>query len=534
MKTRTPLALSAVLGAAALSLALTASADTAKSMHTAADPAGAVRRLNLLTPQIPVMHRVEHNRSIGIQVELREGLPEGTEVVIEGVSLSLAGTTRVDDVESVALAVQHGGIHANTRELGRGGVLRGGKVQIRTQHPVKPGETIWVAPILKKGANLDHYVATQIDKIIYRTGKDKKLHTYRPGKNSSRKQKIGYAVMKPGDLKSHQFRIPGLATSKAGTMLAVTDIRYPKNARDLPEDIDVGISRSTDNGQSWSPVKVIIDMGAGRHHGVGDPTVLVDQKTGRIFVAALYSQGNRGWFGSGPGMSAKQTGQFMFVHSDDDGKTWSKPYSITPQVKDPAWHLLFNGPGRGIQLDDGTLVMPAQFKDARKVAHSTIIHSADHGKTWKIGTGVRANTSESQVTQLGDGSILLTARDENKPGKRAFFVTRDLGTSWQTHPADKQLNCPTCQASIIHLARHGSDRELIVFANPARPHRRRFDITLSISEDEGKNWQRFIPVDERGLLGYSCMTVSKDGKYLGLFYEGTGQMYFVRYPISEL
>lgn len=508
--------------------------DDGKQMQTKADSSGAIKRLNLQTPQIPVMHRVDHNRSLGMNFELSNKLRAETEVKLKGIAISFKGTTNLKDIDSVALAVQVGGIHANTHELGRSNGLDRGQAQIRLDHVIKPDETIWVAPILKKGASLDNYVCAQIDKVIYTVGSSSKKYTYKPGDNTSKRQKIGYAIMKPGDLKSFTFRIPGITTTKAGSMLAVTDIRYPEKAKDLPEDMDVGISKSEDNGQTWTPVKVIMDMGPGKNHGIGDPTILVDYETGRIFVAALYSFGNRGWFGSGPGMTPKETGQFMMVHSDNDGKTWSKPYSITPQVKDPKWHLCFNGPGRGIQLKDGTLVMPAQFKDENKVAHSTIIYSKDQGETWEIGTGVRKNTSESQVEQLEDGSILISVRDENKPGKRSFFYTENLGETWKSHTASKKLSCPTCQASILNLLDHPRQRDLLIQANPGRPSNRRYDIALSLSEDEGKSWKTFIPVDERGLLGYTCMTLSKDRKYLGLFYEGTGQMYFVRYKVEEL
>lgn len=500
------------------------------TMQTAPDADGAIQSLTLELPQIPVMHRLESNRSIGITFNLKDNTP----ITLKGMVINTRGTTQPKDLNGIVLAIQEGGIHRNTTEVGRTNQFKRGRAMIKTDHQINPKEQLWIAPILNKTANLDHLVATQIEEILYTVGDSKAIQTYKPGKNSSKRQKIGYAIMIPGDLNSRQFRIPGLITTNSGALMAVTDIRYPENARDLPEDIDVGISISRNNGQTWTPVKVIMDMGPGRNHGVGDPTILVDRKTGRIFVGALYSEGNRGWFGSGPGLTAKETGQFMMTHSDDDGKTWSAPYSITEQIKKPEWHLLFNGPGAGIQLRDGTLVMPAQFKDAKKVAHSTIIYSKDHGKTWQIGTGLRGNTSESQVAQLKDGSILITARDENKPGKRAFYVTKDLGQTWTPHIADKKLNCPTCQASILNMIGHPKQDDLLIFANPARPHRRRYDITLSISRDEGQTWDKFIPVDERGLLGYSSMTITKDGKYLGLFYEGTAQMYFVRYKVSEL
>lgn len=54
---------------------------------------------------------------------------------------------------------------------------------------------------------------------------------------------------------------------------------------------------------------------------------------------------------------------FAAIAGDDDGKSWSPPYSITAQVKNPKWHICFNGPGSGIVMEDGTLVFPAQYRD---------------------------------------------------------------------------------------------------------------------------------------------------------------------------
>lgn len=56
------------------------------------------------------------------------------------------------------------------------------------------------------------------------------------------------------------YRIPGLVTTNEGTLIAVYDNRY-NNSKDLQEDIDIGMSRSTDGGRTWEPMKVIMDMG---------------------------------------------------------------------------------------------------------------------------------------------------------------------------------------------------------------------------------------------------------------------------------
>src|SRR5690625_6676596 len=78
-----------------------------------------------------------------------------------------------------------------------------------------------------------------------------------------------------------------MATSNGGTLLAVYDIRRD-NSGDLQGDIDVGLSRSTDGGETWEPMQVIMDMGEWggrpqRENGIGDPAILIDRNTGTIW-----------------------------------------------------------------------------------------------------------------------------------------------------------------------------------------------------------------------------------------------------------
>src|SRR5690554_7187219 len=125
-------------------------------------------------------------------------------------------------------------------------------------------------------------------------------------------------------------------------------------------------------------------------------------------VVALWAHGKPGqmlWNSSEAGMTPEETGQLMLVKSEDDGVTWSRPINITSQIKDPKWKLMFNGPGKGITMKDGTLVFAGQYKDENDMPHSTIIYSKDKGETWEIGTGAKSNTTEAQVVELNDGSL---------------------------------------------------------------------------------------------------------------------------------
>ena len=91
----------------------------------------------------------------------------------------------------------------------------------------------------------------------------------------------------------HTYRIPGIVETDKGTLLAVYDIRY-LNTRDLPGHVDVGLSRSIDGGRSWSPIRVIMDMGAPHeNNGVGYLTILFDPSNKRTIVSPLGYKGYR-------------------------------------------------------------------------------------------------------------------------------------------------------------------------------------------------------------------------------------------------
>jgi sialidase-1 len=371
--------------------------------------------------------------------------------------------------------------------------------------------------------------------------------------------RFGRIVRAAGQDGADTYRIPGLVTTNTGTLVAVYDIRY-NNSKDLQEDIDIGMSRSTDGGRTWEPMKVIMDMGEygglpQNLNGTGDPSILYDHISGTLWVAALWMSGSAPdkmlWWASQPGMTPQETGQFMLVKSTDDGLTWSEPINITQQIKDPAWQLLLQGPGRGITLDDGTLVFPAQFKadigikaldGGQYTCHSTIVYSRDGGETWAIGTGAKSNTTEAQVVQLSDGSLMLNMRDDrNRADKgatngRAVAVTADMGQTWTVHPSSNSaLPEPNCMASLIsaRIRIDGEDRNVLFFSNP-NDKSSRVKMTVKMSPDEGMTWPEANQIElfAPSGYGYSCMTMV-DNCHVGILYEGEKELYFQKIPVAD-
>ncbi|HRX95140.1 MAG TPA: BNR-repeat neuraminidase N-terminal domain-containing protein, partial [Chitinophagaceae bacterium] len=129
---------------------------------------------------------------------------------------------------------------------------------------------IWLSVVLKNDAAINNKVELHATKLIDAAAKELSID-----QGTSVYTKLtGIAVRKGGDDNVNTYRIPGILQTDRGTLLSVYDIRYNSSA-DLPGNIDVGLSRSTDSGKTWESMKVIMDMGPPHdQNGIGDPTIL--------------------------------------------------------------------------------------------------------------------------------------------------------------------------------------------------------------------------------------------------------------------
>jgi sialidase-1 len=182
-------------------------------------------------------------------------------------------------------------------------------------------------------------------------------------------------------------------------------------------------------------------------------------------------------------------------------------------VKKPGWTWYATGPGVGIQLKGGRLLIPCDSKsDGGKVRESHVIFSDDGGKSWKVGGVVGPDCNECQAVELADGSVMLNMRSFRGNNRRLVAVSTDGGETFTKPVEDKELVEPVCQASILRLP---GEKGGLLFSNPASTRREK--MTVRLSTDEGKTWAHAREL-HAGPAAYSCLTVLPGGE-IGCLYE---------------
>ncbi|MFO0429012.1 MAG: exo-alpha-sialidase [Planctomyces sp.] len=508
-------------------------------------------------PAYPILVRNEHGPLIRLSVSVPPSAEEnakrdsGKALRLTGVTVDLSATDQVTDLQALELfSTQDNEEFSAASKIGEA-VPQTAIVTIPCELELKPGRNIiWLSGKLVANASIDHHVSaicnevqTSSEKITVEAATGRPVH------------RIGVAMRRHQDDGVHTYRIPALTTTSKGTLLSVYDMRR-RMGRDLQEDIDIGLSRSTDQGQTWEPVRVIMDMGEyggfpQELNGCSDPGIISDRQTGEIFCFALWLTGKGGkhqWVddGSEPGFEIGKTAQLMMVRSVDDGVTWSKPENLTTILKKESWWLFAPSPQSGIQLHDGTLVMPVQGRTGREgtATFATIMISRDHGKTWKVGQPAYAGGNECQAAVLSDGSIMLNIRNDHERF-RAVAVTNDLGETWTDHSTSRNtLIEPNCNGSLLRFDQKlkpgsaeasGLTRPLLLFANP-HTQKGRTHHTIQVSTDDGRTWPdaHHLLLDEGRGAGYPSMT-QIDDQQVGIVYEGSqAHLVFQRFRIDDL
>lgn len=330
------------------------------------------------------------------------------------------------------------------------------------------------------------------------------------------------------------YRIASMVATKQGSLLTFCAARKGKGGDWDP--IDIVMRRSTDSAATWGPRKVLM-------HSEGivcdNATPIADFETGEVHL--LYQT---------------NYSQCFYLKTADDGLTWTQPVDITATIEEfkkvYPWLVLAPGPGHGIQLSNGRLVVPFWLSDSggkvppsghRSHRPSVVVsvYSDDHGKTWKAGeiavpdNDVTVIPNETSCVQLADGRVLFNARNESINYRRLFTYSQDGATGWSKPVFADAFFEPICFGSMCrHSLQPKQSKNRILFCNPdsrqdpwvaekastprSAKNRHRANLTVRMSYDEGVTWP-ISKVLDPGIAGYSDLAVTPDG-LIHCFYEG--------------
>lgn len=300
-------------------------------------------------------------------------------------------------------------------------------------------------------------------------------------------------------------RIPGMLVTHRGTLLAYCEARRDANDWAM---MDILLQRSEDHGITFGE-NILLAEGTQEHPTVNNP-IMIQDHNGRIHFLYCEDYTIRG-------------GRILRRYSDDDGITWSEPIDLTAFAM-PDFHNAFAlGPGHGITLGDGTLLVPIWMvpKHYEEPLHRhspsviSTFYSKDQGETWALGEildilpqVICPNETVAAVTSQGE--VYLNIRQQAAHRANAYSAT---GYShWTQYGPNHKLWDPQCFGSVVAYD-DGVHPYSLLFGNCDCKTARK-NVTIRISTDEGKTYPHSRVIDaERG--GY--VEVAADNKN-GLIY----------------
>ncbi|XP_061485095.1 sialidase-3-like isoform X2 [Rhineura floridana] len=308
----------------------------------------------------------------------------------------------------------------------------------------------------------------------------------------------------------------------------------------------------------WGPQESLVTANVPNHRTM-NPCPVYERKSGTVFLFFISVQKyitERHQISTG-----RNSARLCYIFSQDGGCTWSHVTDLTETViggELTNWATFAVGPGHGVQLSSGRLVIPAYAYYIHKRLfghplkcwirpHCFTFYSDDGGQSW-VRSPLLKNllTSECQVAELtcDNGGQVLYCNARSLHNYRVGALCTDNGHQFVNHSLCEEL-CESpfgCQGSVVSFSsqREPSDldqkeaagksthrlgvdpasaaltrtKSWLIFSHPTKRHKRLdLGIYLNTSPLEKGRWK--APwVLNKGPSGYSDLAVCEEGESL--------------------
>ncbi|XP_072313055.1 sialidase-4 [Eucyclogobius newberryi] len=260
------------------------------------------------------------------------------------------------------------------------------------------------------------------------------------------------------------YRIPALLfVSRSKTLLAFCEERLsPSDSQAHLLVMRKGIFHR--NYVEWEDMHVLSTAYLPGHRSM-NPCPVRDEFTGTVFLFFIAVLGHTSE--AHQLITGKNVTRLCYISSTDNGDTWSSVTDLTQTVIGETikeWATFGLGPGHGIQLKSGRLLIPAyayfiECKECfgqlcRVTPHGFCFHSDTHGRTWRFGEAVPGPESvECQVVSVDEeeGTNILYCNARSRHGYRVQALSLDDGAVFQEGQLVPRLVEPRngCHGSIV-------------------------------------------------------------------------------------
>ncbi|CAM4610227.1 unnamed protein product [Leuciscus chuanchicus] len=327
------------------------------------------------------------------------------------------------------------------------------------------------------------------------------------------------------DDKQVTYRIPALIyISAEQTYLAFAEKRKtPKDA-----DAEVLVMRrglwKNDKEVKWDSGHQVLNSGFLLNHRSMNPCPVYEKESKMLFlfficVPTKVSEDDQ--------IKARQNqAQLCYITSKDTGRNWSDVTNLKDVIseKEKNWATFAVGPGHGVQMKNGRLIIPAYayYFDSKNASSSPVsrafaFYSDDKGSTWNVGNQMEDLVSnECQMAEIDD-TLYCNARSTS--GHRVEALSENGGETFNKPKSAPLIETGKgCQGSVLKIL--SSDQSTwLLYSHPSDKNKRKdLKIYVNKSPMDPMQWETIKRIN-KGPSGYSDLAECGDQKYIACLYE---------------